>query len=227
MIRNVKTACLLLTKENMSLHKHASKRSFTLKKIAHMYRTFWLPKNPKPPYDHICQIGDPVLRNKAELVKPDDIKSEKIQLVIKKLRKALKGYDAAGVAAPQIGVPLRIFAVEFPEFKKKEINKETYELWEMSTFPFKVFINPEIKVVDYKKIVFPESCESVKGLNENGEKVEWSCRGWAARICQHEMDHLDGKIYVDSMVKGTLEFPLWQKINYHSGRLYLLYSPHK
>ncbi|XP_071451081.1 peptide deformylase, mitochondrial-like [Hetaerina americana] len=219
-----------------------SKRMFSFRKLAHMYRTFWLPNNPVPPYDHVCQIGDPVLRTKAELVNPEEIMSDKIQLIIKKLRKTMKGYDAVGMAAPQIGIPLRIFAVEFSELKKEEFSKEIIQLREISSFPLKVFINPVMKVLNYTKVSFPEACESVKGfsalvprflevrvtgLNERGEEVEWHCRGWPARICQHEMEHLNGGMFIDSMEKGSFEFPLWQKVNTRSGRLYLTFAPHK
>lgn len=231
---------LCLVKGSWSIY--CSKRTISFGKLVHLYRSYWLPINPKPPYDHVCQIGDPVLRNKAEMVKAEDIKSKEIQLIIKKMRNVLKGYDAVGIAAPQIGVPLRMFAVEFSESRKNEFTKEVFQLREMSTFPFKVFINPVMNVIDYTKVNFPEACESVKGfsaivprymeisvkgLNENAEQVEWQCRGWAARICQHEMEHLDGKIYIDSMMKGSLEFPLWQRVNYRSGRITLTYAPHK
>ncbi|XP_046397618.1 peptide deformylase, mitochondrial-like [Ischnura elegans] len=228
--------------ETSVIRLSCSRRTISFRKLTHMYRNFWLPNNPKPPYDHVCQIGDPVLRTKASVVNPEDIKSERIQLVIKKLRSVLRGYDAVGIAAPQIGVPLRIFAVEFPESRMEEFSKEVVHSRKMSTFPFKVFINPGIKVLDYTKISFPEACESVKGfsavvprfsevlvtgLNERGEAVEWKCKGWPARICQHEMEHLDGKMFIDSMEKGSLEFPLWQRVNYRSGRIYLTYAPHK
>nr|CAD7410332.1 unnamed protein product [Timema cristinae] len=85
-------------------------------------------------------------------------------LVVKKLKTVLYNYDSVGISAPQIGIPLRIFIIEFSEDRKKEINPEIYKIRDMSTIPLQVFINPEMKVQNYEKLVFPEGCESVRGF---------------------------------------------------------------
>ncbi|KAK7892094.1 hypothetical protein WMY93_024057 [Mugilogobius chulae] len=77
----------------------------------------------------------------------------------------------------------------------------------LSVLPLKVFVNPQMRVLDGRTVVFQEACESITGfsaavprylsveiagLNEKAESVTWQTSGWAARIIQHEMDHLDG-----------------------------------
>lgn len=96
----------------------------------------------------------------------------------------------------------------------------------------KVFINPTIEVKDFKKVVFPEACESLRGLSAlvpryksvqvkgydyDGSPTEWEAVGWAARIVQHEIDHLNGKIYTDIMDCKTLQNDHWKTINQRGG----------
>lgn len=103
-----------------------------------------------------------------------------------------------------------------------------------------MFINPELKVTDFTKRNFYESCESVRGYyaevprydeillngyNENGEKVELKLNGWNARIAQHEMDHLDGQIYVDVMNRKTLSCSCWEAVNVKEGRVAIPFCP--
>lgn len=57
------------------------------------------------------------------------------------------------------------------------------------------------------------------GLNLKGEPITLEGRGWLARIIQHEMDHLDGKLYIDCMTSKTFQNDAWHKINVHQGRV--------
>jgi len=83
-------------------------------------------------------------------------------------------------------------------------------------------------VTDFNRIRFPEACESVRGLSAvvsryagvsikgydtTGAVTEWSATGWAARIVQHEMDHLDGSLYTDIMDPKSLQIDDWRRIN--------------
>nr|CAD7578966.1 unnamed protein product [Timema californicum] len=187
--------------------------------------------------------------------------------VVKKLKTVLYNYDSVGISAPQIGIPLRIFIIEFREDRKKEISPEIYKLRDMSTIPLQVFINPEMKVLNYEKLVFPEGCESVRGfaadvprykevtvpnneiaakatldhdydaclvpvsnqlgLNERGEAVSLQVAGWPARIVQHEMDHLIGRLYTDSMMRSSLACTAWHQVNASGGKLHIPYTPKK
>lgn len=99
-----------------------------------------------------------------------------------------------------------------------------------------------MEVKDYKKNIFPEACESIKGISAwvprfrgvrvkgfeyDGSPTEWETTGWAARIVQHEMDHLDGKIFTDIMNCKTLQVDYWQTINARRGNFRLPYKPMK
>lgn len=57
------------------------------------------------------------------------------------------------------------------------------------------------------------------GLDLKGEPLTLEGKGWIARIMQHEMDHLDGKLYIDCMVPRTFQNDAWHKINVHQGRV--------
>jgi peptide deformylase len=113
--------------------------------------------------------------------------------------------DAVAVAAPQIGVPKRLFAVSgriFDNFEKKENPR-----------PDLIFINPEIIKISKDKKVMTEGCLSVRYLygkirrasratirayDEKGEKIERGASGLLAQIFQHETDHLNGILFTDS-----------------------------
>ena len=96
-----------------------------------------------------------------------------------------------------------------------------------------------MEIKNFKKILFPESCESVKGLsalvprykgvivkgyNDTGNFVQWEITGWGARIIQHEMDHLDGCLYTDLMDSKSLQVDEWYRINAREGNFYLFYK---
>lgn len=67
---------------------------------------------PKPPFNHIVQVGDPVLRVETQPVNLDRLESPEIQFLMRTMKKSLDDYDAVGVSAPQLGVPLKMFAVQ-------------------------------------------------------------------------------------------------------------------
>jgi peptide deformylase len=156
----------------------------------------------------IVQEPDPVLRSVAAPVKPEDIQSAKIQKVIADMISALESQaDGVAIAAPQIGVSLRIFVVGGAAFArgKKSTNGEK--------LPYHVFINPEFSHLSKsKKWMDGEGCLSVRwqygqterhirvtltALNELGEAVTVEARGLVAHIFQHEMDHLNGVLFID------------------------------
>lgn len=112
----------------------------------------------------------------------------------------------------------------------------------MSTFPFTVFVNPEIKVLDHKKMVFEESCASVVGyaaevarnytvevtaFDLDGKEVQHTLTGWNARIAQHEMDHLNGILFTDLMNRKTLRCTNWEIVNIKGGRIEIPFYPKK
>jgi peptide deformylase len=155
---------------------------------------------------HIVQDGDPVLRECAQTVPLKDIPSAKIQKVISDMKIAMASQkDGVAIAAPQIGVPLRIFVVSDAIMKEAD---EEYK----SIGRDLVFINPEIKKLSRDKHEVEEGCLSVRwkygkvsrsvkatvtGYNELGEKVVRGASGLLAQVFQHETDHLDGQLFID------------------------------
>ncbi|XP_075971229.1 peptide deformylase, mitochondrial-like [Anticarsia gemmatalis] len=193
-----------------------------------------------PPYEHVVQIGDPRLRKVSEPVPLDKIKTDEIQNVIKKLEHVIKRYGSLGMSAPQIGVNMRIFVMRHTVKQISTVPKEIVQSRGMEPIPYTVFINPKLKVVDYQKVVHNEGCESVQGYsadvpryravevtghNELGDSTSKVFRNWAARIAQHEMDHLDGKIYTDIMDKKTLECNCWEEVNLSKGKVVIPFTP--
>ncbi|XP_061784026.1 peptide deformylase, mitochondrial isoform X1 [Nerophis lumbriciformis] len=183
---------------------------------------------PSPPYHHVCQVGDPVLRSRAAAVDPAAIRGPDVQEVINTLVKVLRKFECVGLSAPQIGIPLRILALEYPQKMLLECLPASRKVCDISVQPLRIFINPELRVLDRNTVIFQEGCESisgfsgavprylsveVSGLNENGETVTWQTTGWPARILQHEMDHLDGVLYIDRMDSKTFINVNWQENN--------------
>lgn len=183
---------------------------------------------PSPPYCHVCQVGDPVLRSHAVAVDPAAITGPEIQLVINNMVKVMRKLECVGLSAPQIGVPLRILALEYPKKMLEESSPASREVRGLSVQPLRIFVNPQLRVLDGQTVLFQEACESisgfsatvprylsveVSGLNEKGEAVTWQASGWPARILQHEMDHLDGILYIDRMDSKTFININWQAYN--------------
>ncbi|XP_038561132.1 peptide deformylase, mitochondrial [Micropterus salmoides] len=183
---------------------------------------------PSPPYSHVCQVGDPVLRSHAAVVDPAAITSPEIQQVINTMVKVMRKLECVGLSAPQIGVPLRILALEYPQKMLEESSPASREVRGLSLQPLRIFVNPQLRVLDGRTVLFQEACESisgfsatvsrylsveVSGLNEKGEAVSWQASGWPARILQHEMDHLDGVLYIDRMDSKTFININWQAHN--------------
>ena len=114
-------------------------------------------------------------------------------------------YDAYGLSAPQVGVPWQIFIAEVTAKQVRLAGPTMRKEGELEVVPLKVFINPTIKVINQEIVQNNEGCVSIScfeaevprykevlitGLNASGEKHEWKAKNWAARIAQHEMDHL-------------------------------------
>lgn len=166
--------------------------------------------------------------------------SPEVQFLLKTLKKTLNDFSLVGIASPQVGISLRIFLMSVSERAKEKQTPEAWKAKEMQLMPLTVFINPEIEVLDHKKIVFEESCASivgfaaevarnysvkVKALNEKGEPTEQIFTGWCARIAQHENDHLNGVLFTDIMSRKSLRCTNWQSVNLHGGRLSVPYYP--
>ncbi|XP_063619211.1 peptide deformylase, mitochondrial-like [Cydia splendana] len=193
-----------------------------------------------PPYSHVVQIGDPRLRKVSEPVPPESIKTEQIQTIIKKLEVVINRYSSLGMSAPQIGVNMRIFAMQLTALEIKITSPDIVKSRGMTVVPYTVFINPSLKIVDYRKVSHAEGCESVRGfsaevprykeveisgLGPEGEPKSEKFKDWPARIAQHELDHLDGKLYTDIMDRKTLCCTCWEEVNVSQGKLAIPFTP--
>jgi peptide deformylase len=168
----------------------------------------------------IVRIGNGVLTRKAQPVSDVLRRSEAFEELIAVMRATLKD-TGVGLAAPQVGVSLRVFAMEDP--KDWVENDKLRDDKERVPFPFTVVINPDwVKANDEQKS-FPEGCLSIPGLQASvpryrtiharwtgpsGESVERELVGWPARIFQHEHDHLEGTLYLDYIKeKPAVSYP--------------------
>ena len=157
----------------------------------------------------IVQKEDPVLREKAAALAPEDIRSGRIRRIIADMKEALaREKDGVALAAPQIGVPLRIFIVSGHIFDPEALARDD----KSGEYEDLVFINPEIVKESKKKVPMEEGCLSVRGVygqvrraekvtidayNERGEKIRRGASGLLAQIFQHEIDHLNGILFTD------------------------------
>lgn len=120
---------------------------------------------PSPPYSHVCQVGDPVLRSLASPVDPATITSPKIQQVISTMKTVMRKLGSEGLSAPQIGVPLRILMLEYSVKMFEEVSPAVREAQALSVQPLRIFVNPELRVLNSQKVLFQEACESISGFS--------------------------------------------------------------
>jgi len=163
----------------------------------------------------IVQAGDPVLRQAARPLSEDEIRGAAIQQLIVLMRETMRDAPGVGLAAPQIGESIRLLVIEDRAEYQQGIAPERLAERERAPVPFQVIANPVLTVLDPSPRRFFEGCLSVSGfaaitarhanvrvdgLDEHAEPVSIAARGWYARILQHEIDHLDGTLYVDRML---------------------------
>ncbi|DAA20284.1 peptide deformylase, mitochondrial [Bos taurus] len=197
-------------------------------------RSYWryvrrlVQGTPEPPYPRVCQVGDPALRAVAAPVEPAQLAGPELQRLVERLVQVMRRRHCVGLSAPQLGVPLQVLALEFPETLFRACAPRVREARQMEPFPLRVFVNPSLRVLDSRLVTFPEGCESVagflacvprfqavqiSGLDPRGEQVVWQASGWAARIIQHEMDHLQGCLFIDKMDSKTFTNIHWMEVN--------------
>lgn len=119
---------------------------------------------PQPPYLHVCQVGDPVLRAVAAPVEPAQLANPELQRLVQRLVQVMRHRRCVGLSAPQLGVPLQVLALEFPEALFRACAPRLRELRQMEPFPLRVLVNPRLRVLDSRVVTFPEGCESVAGF---------------------------------------------------------------
>ncbi|KAK4762868.1 hypothetical protein SAY87_013602 [Trapa incisa] len=166
----------------------------------------------------IVKAGDPVLHEPAQEVDPAEIGSERIQKIIDDMVLVMRRAPGVGLAAPQIGIPLRIIVLEDTIEYISYAPKEEIKAQDRRPFDMLVILNPRLVKKSNRTALFFEGCLSVdgyralvernldvevSGLCRDGKPIKVDATGWQARILQHECDHLDGTIYVDKMVPKT------------------------
>lgn len=134
-------------------------------------------------------------RTVKETLPGENMSAEEIRTLIKEMREIMRKNDGVGLAANQIGKNVRLFVAEFDG-------------------KFYAVINPEITRVSREKEIGVEGCLSIpdraveierpyqitlKGVDKNGKRIKWKVWGHLARIFQHEVDHLNGKLITDYM----------------------------
>jgi peptide deformylase len=167
----------------------------------------------------IMQMGEPVLREMARELSKDEILSDEIQQLIAHMRDTMHDAPGVGLAAPQIGQSLQLIVIEDRSEYHAQLSPEQLAERERVPVPFQVIINPKLTILKGDSRTFFEGCLSFSGfvglvpraqqvqvecLNERAEPVTITAHGWYARILQHEVDHLHGKICIDRMHTRSL-----------------------
>jgi peptide deformylase len=168
----------------------------------------------------IAQLGHPILRRKAAPLDPDQIGSSRVQELIDDMIETMRDADGAGIAAPQVYEGTRICVIEVSQNPRYPA---------FPAIPLMILVNPilEMSAVsagalsDADSITMYEGCLSVPGLrgkvrrprrvrvralDRDGAPLAFDWEGVAAAIVQHEVDHLDGMLFVDRADPKTLAF---------------------
>ena len=152
----------------------------------------------------VAQMGHPVLRSLSRALEPHEIATAGFQRFCDDLLETMYEYDGAGLAAPQVHVPLRVVVLVLDDERGPEY-----------------FVNPQITVLAETTRQTWEGCLSVegmrglverpdhvhvRGLDRDGSPKEVELKGHPAVVIQHECDHLDGVLYVDRVLPRALMF---------------------
>ena len=158
----------------------------------------------------IARLGHPVLRKKTREVTREEISSPEMRRLVKDMVETMHEYGGVGLAAPQVHEPVRLAIIEF------DADDGRYDTGEVQ--PLLVIWNARVKVLDETPAGFWEGCLSVPGLrgyverpskievsylDERGKPQTLQADGFLATVFQHELDHLDGVLYVDKVVDKT------------------------
>lgn len=134
--------------------------------------------------------GDPILRQKAKKVEVID---ENLDEILEEMIETMYMGDGVGLAAPQVGLSLRMFVMDYGEGPIKVINPEILEKSEEKAIEEEGCLSlPEI-FEDVERSVWIKT----RFQNEEGEWVEREFKDYQARVFQHEYDHLDGILFID------------------------------
>jgi peptide deformylase len=168
----------------------------------------------------IATVGDPVLRRRAAEVGPDELRSPEVQRLIDDLIETRRVAGGAGLAATQVSAPWRIAVVEVDEHTRYAYKPP---------IPLTVIVNPVIEPLTREELVISEGCLSVPDLRGDvprrlavrvhsvdrfGQPQETVAEGLSAGTFQHEVDHLDGVLFLDR-VTDPRSFSTWEQFERH------------
>jgi len=152
----------------------------------------------------IIQPDNPTLRKKAHKV--SNFKDTRLQSLVDDMVETMTGAQGVGLAAPQVAVSQRLIVVRLPD------DEESQAEYGDDAGVLHVVMNPEIARASEEMVEGVEGCLSipgvvgsvdrhesvtVKGQDRNGKSVRIKAKGWLARVFQHEIDHLDGVLFID------------------------------
>ena len=148
----------------------------------------------------IREYGDEILRKKSREV---DVVDDKIRELLDDMLETMHKYNGVGLAAPQVGILKRVVVIDLyddngplklvnPKIVKQKGKQEVEE--GCLSFPNQ-----------YAKMIRPEEIVA-EALNEKGEKIKIKAKGLLAQAICHEIDHLDGVLFIDNMLPGTFEY---------------------
>jgi peptide deformylase len=164
----------------------------------------------------IVTVGDPVLRERAREVGAEELRSPEVQRLIDDLIETKRAANGAGLAANQVGETLRVAVVEVEPGNPRYPYKPAV--------PLTVIVNPELEPIGEEQVEIVEGCLSVpdlrggvpryeavrvRYLDRDGEPHEEMRRGLTAGTFQHEVDHLDGVLFLDR-VEDPTTFSTWE-----------------
>jgi len=168
----------------------------------------------------ILAIGDPILRERARELRPDELRTPRIQELIDDLIDTKRAANGAGLAANQVGEAVRIAIAEVEGTNPRYPYKPP--------IPLCVMVNPVIEPLDDEAVEINEGCLSVpdlrgslerhvsvrvRYLDRDGDEHTEVKRGLTAGTFQHEVDHLDGVLFVDRADPRTLA--TWEQFEMH------------
>jgi peptide deformylase len=169
----------------------------------------------------IATLGEPVLRQRSRELTLDELKAPATQAFIDDLIATMRDADGAGLAAPQVMNPIRVCAIEV----KGNNPRYPYK----PPIPLTILVNPVLTPLTDEQFDNEEGCLSVVDLrgqvkrytrirvqawDRHGAPLDYEVKGLSAGTYQHEVDHLDGKVFVDR-VTDTTTFATWKNWERH------------
>lgn len=166
----------------------------------------------------IAQIGHPILRSQARPVSPEELRSKAFQALVDDLVETMRDASGAGLAATQIHEPVQLCAIEVNDNPRYPYKPKV---------PLTILVNPRIEPLSAEQFENYEGCLSVPNLrgvvkrfaeirltalDRHGQPVDRVVRGFTAGTMQHEVDHLNGIIFVDR-VEDPRTFSTWNEFD--------------